>query len=97
MKLRRTRGLDRGELWVLVAKHRNAAAFLWLACRTAFGGLSQGGDFDVLRVSHAEVHTRASRVPVSHDGEVERMRGPLRYTLRAGDLKVFAPAHQEGA
>ena len=91
MKLRRTRGLDQGELWVLVAKHRNAAAFLWLACRTFFGGLSQGSDFDVLRVSHAEVQTRASRVPVSHDGEVKRMHGPLRYTLRPGDLRVFAP------
>ena len=94
MKLRRTRGLDQGRLWILVAKQRDAAAFLWLACRMVFGGLSQSADFDTLRVVEAEVRTRASRVPVSHDGEVTRLRGPLHYRLRPGDLKVFAPVEE---
>lgn len=95
MKMRRARGMSGGELWLFVAKHRDPLAFLWFAARTQFGGLRQEGDFEMLRVTSAEVTLRASRVPVSRDGEVERMRGPLAYKVRPGALKVFAPVEAE--
>jgi diacylglycerol kinase family enzyme len=91
LELRRPRGLDGGQLWLLVAKHRTPLAFLGFALRAAFGGLDEAGDFDTVRTGRADVVTRARRVPVSHDGEVTRMRGPLRYRIRPAALRVLAP------
>jgi diacylglycerol kinase family enzyme len=84
--------LDAGELWLFMAKQQSAGALLWFAFRAAFGGLDQAGDFETRRVGTTEVRMRASRVHVSVDGEVETMRPPLRYRVRPGALRVFAPA-----
>lgn len=95
LTLHRPRGLDGGELWLMVAKHASPGPFLWFAARTAFRGFDTAGDFELLHVKSVEVSTRASRVPVSRDGEVERMRGPLHYRVRPGDLRVLAPVPAE--
>ena len=95
LSLRRPGGLDGGELWLMVAKHPTSLGFLWFASRTAFRGLDDADDFELLRVQAVEVRTKASRVPVSRDGEVERMRGPLHYRIRPGALRVLAPAPAE--
>lgn len=91
LRLRRPRGLDGGHLWLMVARHRTPFGFFRFAVRTALRGLQDSDDFELLQVTHAEVRTLASRVLVSRDGEVERMRGPLRYRIRPGDLTVLAP------
>jgi diacylglycerol kinase family enzyme len=97
LALRRHRGLDGGRLWLFVAKQRNALSFLWMAIRVAFVGFNQARDFDELHVGEALVHTRASRVPVATDGEVQLMRGPLRYRVRPRDLRVLAPPGEDGS
>jgi len=66
-------------------------AFLWLATRIVVGGLERPGNFETLSTASAEILSRASRLPVSTDGEVQRLRPPLRYRSRPGDLVVFAP------
>lgn len=90
-RLRRRTGMDCGELWLLVAKHDSPLRFAWFAFRSAFRGLRAGDDFEQLRATEVEVRLSATRVPVAADGEVERMRGPLRYRVRPGDLTVLAP------
>jgi diacylglycerol kinase family enzyme len=45
----------------------------------------------MLRLGEVEVGSRARRLPVSRDGEVEVMRPPLRYRIRPGELRVLAP------
>lgn len=91
-KLQRRGGMAGGQLWLLVAKHASPLSFAWFACRTAFRGLDPAaGDFELLRAPFVEVHLAATRAPVSADGELERMRGPLRYRIRPGDLRVLAP------
>jgi diacylglycerol kinase family enzyme len=92
LELRRRAGMDGGKLWLFIAKHRHPLPFLWFALRSAFGGLNEEGDFDLLQSAEAVVETRASRVPVSHDGEVTRMPGPFRYRIRPGALRVLAPS-----
>ena len=89
--LGKRRRLDAGVLWLFMAKQRSARALLWFAFRAAFGRLDQAGDFETRCVGTAEVQMRASRVHVSMDGEVETMRPPLRYRVRPGALRVFAP------
>ena len=84
--------LDRGELWLYIVKQRRPLAFLWLALRAALGLLNAARDVEMLQVSAAEIRSRASRLPVALDGEVETMRPPLRYRTRPGALRVLTPA-----
>lgn len=91
LKVRRRCGMDGGRLWLFVAKHNSALGFAWFAFRSAFLGLSEADDFERLKATEVEVRLSASRAPVAADGEVERMRGPLRYRIRPRDLRVLAP------
>ena len=65
-----------------------------LAWHAALGKLDQAQDFDRRLLRTAEIRSRASRIIVACDGEVERMRPPLRYRIRPGALVVFAPAER---
>lgn len=91
-RLQRRNGMDGGRLWLLVAKHDDPWRFAWFAFRAAFRGLSPSADFELMRATSAEVRLSASRAPVSADGEIERMRGPLRYRILPGALLVLAPS-----
>lgn len=91
LELRRRSGMDKGELWFLVARHERAVGFLWFALRSAFRGLDEAGDFDLHRASSAVVRPQSSRMPVAYDGEAEIMTAPLRFRVRAGALLVLAP------
>ena len=90
LSMRRQR-LDGGQLWLFVAGHQDRLAFMWLAARIALGGLEREGNFETVSTPSAEILSRASRLHVSTDGEVQRLQPPLRYRSRPGDLVVFAP------
>jgi diacylglycerol kinase family enzyme len=94
-EIRRRDGLDQGQLWLVVAKHARPLPFAWFAFRAAFRGLDEAGDFEVLKLQSLEVRARTSRLPVSIDGELLRLRPPLRYRIRRGDLLVLAPTREE--
>jgi diacylglycerol kinase family enzyme len=90
--LGRRQHLDEGRLYVYVAKPMNVLGFLWFILRTALGRGSRLAELDTLRLTSAEIRSRASRLPVALDGELRTMPTPLRYHTRPGALKVFAPA-----
>jgi len=48
-----------------------------------------------LPVAAAEIGARSNRLIVAMDGEVVRLRSPLRYRIRAAGLRVYAPAPPE--
>jgi diacylglycerol kinase family enzyme len=87
----RRQQLDGGQLWLFVAGHQDRLAFMWLAARIAVGGLEREGNFETVSTPRAEILSRASRLHVSTDGEVQRLQPPLRYRSRPADLVVFAP------
>ena len=89
--------LDAGELCVYVARPNGAVGLVLLAFRAAFGGLEQASDFHMFRAKVAEIGSRASRLPVSLDGEVKMLRPPLRYRIRAGALRVIGPSPASAA
>lgn len=93
--VRRRHGLDRGRLWLLVARHRHPLGFAWFAFRTVFFGLNQDRDFEVMQLESLEVRARTSRIPVATDGELNRLATPLHYRIRPGDLLVLAPPADE--
>ncbi|MEK0084058.1 diacylglycerol/lipid kinase family protein [Benzoatithermus flavus] len=90
-KVQRRVGMDKGELWLIVARHGHPLRFAWFAFRVAFRGLTGEDDFEVMRVSAAEVRAPVSRLRVATDGEISRMRTPLRYRILPRALQVLAP------
>lgn len=85
------RRMDTGELFLLVARAHTPFRLFVLACRTAFGRLRDAKDLETMHARTAVIEAHTSRLPVSFDGEVERMRPPLRYRSRPGALKVLVP------
>ena len=90
-EVRRRHGLDEGHLWLVVAKHASPLGFAWFAFRAAFRGLVESRDFETHKLRSLEVRARTTRLPVSIDGELLRLRPPLRYRIRPGKLLVLAP------
>ena len=84
--------LDAGTLWICVSRARRPAALLWVAIRAAFGFVDRDRGLEVAQAASAEIRSRASKLLVALDGEVEIMRPPLRYRIRPGALRVFVPA-----
>jgi diacylglycerol kinase family enzyme len=83
--------LDGGALHVYVARTEKRRAFLRVAIRWLAG---RGRDEDVSELAAREVsvESRRHRIDVAADGEVLRLRPPLRYVIHPGALAVLVPA-----
>jgi diacylglycerol kinase family enzyme len=65
---------------------------LWrLGLRGFFGGLHGSRDVEVICASELLVGIRRQRVRVAIDGEVVRLRSPLRFQFRENALRVLTP------
>ena len=87
--------LDEGILSCYVARAATRLGFVKLALKGVFRGAARTPELD--RASGPEVTVEAGthRMLVAIDGEVDTLRSPLTYTLRAGALKVRVPAHTD--
>ena len=84
--------LDRGELYLYVARDQSRLGFLGLALRALLGRLDPEKDFESVGLPWLEVATSWRRsLRVALDGEVGRLATPLRYRVRPGALCVLAP------
>lgn len=84
--------LDRGILGVYVGNERTRLALLRLGVRGLLGHIDSS-DVEALEVRSLTLTSRRRRVaPVALDGEVVRLATPIRYRIRAGALRVLAPA-----
>lgn len=85
------KALDGAELCVYVIKNQNRFGLISLPLQAALGRLDHANAFELLRVASIEIASRAKVLRVAVDGEVVKMRTPLRYRTRPGALKVFGP------
>jgi diacylglycerol kinase family enzyme len=84
--------LDRGELWLYVARNRGRLGFVGLAARALIGRLDHANDFESEALPALEVVSSWRRsIRVALDGEVMRLSLPLRYRVRPRALRVLAP------
>ena len=84
--------MDRGALWLYVARARSRLGFVGLAGRALLGRLDPARDFEWEGLPALEVATVWRRsLPVALDGEVMRLATPLRYRVRPRALRVLAP------
>ncbi len=86
------KSLAEGHLSLYVTHQKRPVELLALAARALAGRLTPGRDLDVLFAREILVHPRTRTVSVATDGEVARMRMPLRYRIRSADLRVIVPA-----
>jgi diacylglycerol kinase family enzyme len=85
--------VDCGELCLYVSKPQSRLSLIGLAYRCMFGLIREEDDLRIIKVQDAEISSRQrGRLLVAFDGEVEKMRPPLRYRTRPGALRVLAPA-----
>ncbi len=84
--------LDQGQLCLYTTNCTGRTCLLRLAVRLLLNTLEQAKDFDSRLVEELLLDTRRKRLRVSLDGEVVRMRPPLRYRIRRAALEVLVPA-----
>jgi diacylglycerol kinase family enzyme len=90
----RREALDRGELWVYLARHtgrRSRRHLVRLALRAFLGRLDQARDFLGLGLTELLVEDRRRTLEVAFDGEVCEVTPPIRYQVRPGALRVIVP------
>jgi diacylglycerol kinase family enzyme len=83
--------LSGGELCLFVAKPRGPLGLVGMLLRAALGRLDQTADFEQHRVETVTIHSRHRRLTLALDGEICRLRTPLRYHIRPAALRVLVP------
>jgi diacylglycerol kinase family enzyme len=59
--------------------------------KAALGRLQPARDFELISTAAIEINSRSRRLRVAVDGELERMKPPLRYRIRPHALRVLVP------
>lgn len=83
--------LDQGQLCLYTTNCTGRTCLLRLAIRLLFNSLEQAKDFDSRLVEELLLDTKRKKLRVSLDGEVVRMKPPLRYRIRRAALQVLVP------
>lgn len=84
--------LDTGELWIYIARQQTRLSLGWFTFKCLTGLTNPAKDLRVLHVASAEIGAKSRHLTVAMDGEVVRMRAPLRYRIRPAALNVYVPA-----
>ena len=84
--------LDTGQLALYAVRPRSALALIGFALRALLGRADPARDFIDVSDCAAFTLLGSGAIDVAHDGEVTRMRLPLRFRSLPGALKVKVPA-----
>jgi diacylglycerol kinase family enzyme len=91
-RLGRRSKLDRGRLGVYVVRCTTRAQLLWCAFQAVRNRLDKVSAVESFSASAVAIETQRGTAFVSLDGEVIRLRPPLKYRCRPGKLLVVRPA-----
>jgi diacylglycerol kinase family enzyme len=83
--------LDKGELWIYLARDAGRFRFVRLALRALVGRLDDSRDFQGLCVREMLVEDRRRSARVAFDGEVCQVAPPILYRIRPRALRVIVP------
>ena len=74
-----------------VARSRSRVHFALTMLKAIFGRKVPQHDFEEIATMTLVIDSRAPRLRVAFDGEIEKMRPPLRYAIRPAALRVLVP------
>ncbi len=83
--------LNAGKLSVFVTHHRSRIGLLALAARALVGRLDEASEFDSFQARQLTLQCRRAELEAGLDGELVRLRSPLRFRIRPGALSVLTP------
>jgi diacylglycerol kinase family enzyme len=84
--------LEDGLLSIFAVAHRTRMGLIWFATRTLFGRADREADFVAIGESaELTVHSSGSSIEIALDGEVRRLRSPLKFSVEPGALKIVVP------
>jgi diacylglycerol kinase family enzyme len=81
--------LTGGELWIYIAPQQTRLSLVWFTFKSLMGMTDPDRDLRLLHGTSAEIRAEGRRLDVALDGEVLRMRAPLRYRIRPASLRVY--------
>jgi len=87
--------LDKGVLSLYMTKNIGRLGLIRLALRALPGSLRQDKDFLAMCTREIWIAAKQKRLRVALDGEVVLIEPPLHYRVRAGALRVLAPANSK--
>ncbi len=88
------KGLDGGRLSIYTAPVRGRFELFRLFVKAFFGRIGEQDNFDVLSATEVSVETRRRTIHLALDGEIKRLRTPLKYRVRPAALRVIVPNHE---
>ena len=83
--------LTDGRLSLYMMNASGRRSLLWLAWNVLIGRTRRLPELETRSMLEAEIETHRDDLQVALDGEVLKERGPLRYRIRPGALRVFIP------
>jgi len=86
--------LDQGTLSLYLSRDTGRMGLVALALRALFGQLAGAPGLASMEAGEITIETHHAELDVSVDGEVARMRTPLRYRSRPGALTVCVPVQR---
>jgi len=93
-KLTQRERLDKGVLGIYLLREEGRTGLLRIALHSLVYNLEEAASFEIDRAEEVVVMTRRKRVRVALDGEVYKLRTPLRYRSVPASLRVVAPIRQ---
>lgn len=86
--------LDQGNLEVTLIKSRSGWGYLWTSILALLGRSRQHRQVESYPLPELTVISHHRKLMVANDGEVQRLKTPLRYQIRSRALKVLVPQPQ---
>src|SRR5262249_31944246 len=83
--------LDTGNLSVWLVRQANRLTLLHSAFRLLLGQLHLAPEIEASSLQRLTIDSRRRRLRVAVDGEVLKLRPPLRYRIRPQTLRVLVP------
>jgi diacylglycerol kinase family enzyme len=87
--------LNAGELWIYIARQQTRLSLVWFTLKCLTGLTDPAKDLRLFHVASAEIGAHSRHLTVAMDGEVIRMRTPLKYRIRPAALRVYVPVPPE--
>jgi diacylglycerol kinase family enzyme len=84
--------IEAGKLVVMVAPNTSRFGLLWNAAMLAFGMAKKETDYHMHCGTEIDIEMRRKSRPVARDGELGRMKGPLKLRIQRDALNLIVPA-----
>ena len=83
--------LDKGRLWLCMAKSPRLWALIKMAWQLSFNSLKETENLEMHLLTYVQVNPRKKNVTVAADGENIRMNTPLNFKIRKKSLRILVP------